>query len=95
MRNWNGIAIALEFLVDGAGFYAAYCWLKASTGKIEPTWKIEPGESELAEAGWIAGIMNSVVESADLNRKAAWWTGLAVLLSVVSNVVNFLASYFH
>jgi hypothetical protein len=71
-----------------AGFYAAYLWWKASTGKIGPMWRVESGETGVAQAGWIAGIMKSAVESANLNKRAAFWTGLSVLLSAIAAVLN-------
>jgi len=72
----------MEVLGALAGLYAAYCWWDVSTGKIEPGWRVKPGEAELAQVGWTAGIMNSLVESAKLNRKAARgqpWRSCSVL----------------
>ncbi len=84
MKYFNIVSIVLGFFGSIGGLYAAYCWWLASTGKIEPVWTVEPGETDLAQMGWIAGIMNSVVESAERNKKAAKLTALAVLLGALS-----------
>jgi hypothetical protein len=87
MKN---IALAVQILSALAGMYAAYCWWVASTGKIHPGWTVEPGEAEAAQAGWIVGIMNNVIESAKLNKRAALWTGASVLLSSVSGILSLI-----
>jgi hypothetical protein len=92
MRN---SIIALEILGAAAGLYAAYCWWVASTGKIEPGWEVEPGEAESSQAGWTAGVMNSIVQSTKLNKRAAWWTGLAVLFGAVSSILSALSNCTH
>ena len=74
-----------------AGLYAARCWCDASTGKIDSLVRVESGETEQAQADQIAGIMNSVVESANLNKKAALWTAAAVLLGSVSSILSLVA----
>ena len=51
----------------------------------------EPGETELSQAGWIGGLMNSVVDSARLNKRAAAWTAVAVLFGAVSSILGVLA----
>lgn len=87
MRN---ITLFLQVLSALAGLYAAYCWWIASTGKIDPGWTVEPGEADAVQAGWTVGIMNSVVESAKLNKRAAWWTGVAVLFGAVSSILGLI-----
>lgn len=95
MTAYNVITITSEALGALAGFYAAYCWWIASTARIDPGWTVEPGESDLSQAGWTAGIMNSLAESAKLNRKAALWTALSVLLTTVPGILSALASFAH
>jgi hypothetical protein len=90
MRYLNIASAGLTISGAMVGLWAAYWWWLASTGKIEPTWTIEPGETEAAQEGWIAGIMTSVNESAERNRKAAKLTAVAILLGVAANILGVL-----
>jgi drug/metabolite transporter superfamily protein YnfA len=84
-------SFVIAILGSLAGFYAAYLWWKASRTSIQPTWTVEPGEAQLAQQGWVVGIMNNVQQSAELNKRAAFWTGVGVLLGAASVIVNTLA----
>jgi hypothetical protein len=83
--------VGLQIVSALAGLYAAYCWWIASASRIDPAWIIEPGETELSQAGRIGGLMNSVVDSARLNKRAAVWTAVAVLFGAVSSIFGVLA----
>lgn len=89
----NIIILVLQICSAAAGLYAAYWWWVASTGRIESVWDVEPGESELSQAGWITGIMNSLGESARLNKRAALWTALTVLFSAICGILGALTSF--
>jgi len=89
----NAITIIAEALGTLTGFYAAYCWWSASMATIDPGWKVEPGESEASQAGWIVGIMESMSKSARLNKKAALWTALSVALTSAPGILSALASF--
>lgn len=93
------IALAVATLV--IGLYAAMLWFRASKIPIKPTWDredgkegTEPGEREDSQDGWIWGAINNIAQSSELNRRAAWWTGVAVILGTSSNLVGVLSSCF-
>lgn len=92
MRSLVGAGVSLEILSAAAGLYAAYCWWDASSAKIDPGWRTEPGEGDMVQAQWTTGIMKSIVASARLNKRASIWTALAVLLGAISNILATLGS---
>lgn len=93
-----GFAIA-TFVV---GLYAARLWFRASKIPIRATWEIgengtegtEPGEHEASQDGWLWGTIDSIVKSSELNKRAAWWTGVAIILGTVSNLISVSSSCF-
>jgi hypothetical protein len=48
----------------------------------------EPVVKTLAQDGWIAGTVKSLVESAKWNRKGALWSAAAVLLTGLSSIAG-------
>jgi hypothetical protein len=73
-----------------AGLWAAYCWWKASKVEIDPGGVEQTCDPELIQMSWTTGIMKAVGESARLNKIAALWTAVAVLLNAVSSVLGYL-----
>jgi hypothetical protein len=84
--KYLALAFALAALLTG--LKAAIDWYKSSRLVPEPGWPIEPGDSILAHIGWISGILETGRKSSALNRTAAIWTAVSVLLSALSSVVG-------
>ena len=87
-------SILLAFTAFIFGWYAARYWSKASKVKQDPDWRIESPDHEMAHEAWIAAILKTASESADLNRKAADLTKWAVVLGTASSVLGALAGLF-
>jgi hypothetical protein len=87
MTKWAsvGSASAITGLIA-----AAYC-LRASKVNIKPTWDTEPAEGHLSDKGWTFGMLQAAIVSANLNAKAAVWTAVSVVFSVVSAIAGTLA----
>lgn len=86
--------IALVLGGSGAvlGLWAAWLWFQASCINTEPVWgACEPGEAPASQAGWIAGMLRAGAESAQLNRRAAQVTAVAVAFSTSSGVIGLFA----
>lgn len=85
---------SLVFIVLGCstGFYAAYRWKRASSGIID-IGEEESGERETVHEQWIGAIMNSITESANLNRTAAFWTAISVGFGAIGGVLGILAGW--
>jgi hypothetical protein len=108
MKCLNVVSIASIVLAVTAlivGLRAADYWLKASKIPIDPGWNSGmPGDTRPSQpadpegigvlSDWNAATMEAVRLSSDLNRKAAVWTAVAVVLAGVSSVVGSLAGCF-
>lgn len=82
---------ALVVGVSGAilGLWAAWLWFQASRINTDPAWgACEPGEVSASQAGWIVGMLQAGAESAQLNRRAAKITAVAVALSTSSGIIG-------
>jgi hypothetical protein len=86
MMKWASVGLAA--LATVTGLVAAYYWYRASKIQIEPTWLTEPGDNQLSQMGWMAGMMRAFMESAGLNKHAAFWTAFSVALTAVSSIVG-------
>lgn len=89
--KWVSVGLAVAAAV--CGLIAARYWLRASKVPIRPTWDTEPGEQDAAHQGWTFGMLQTSIDSANLNAKAARWTAAAVVLSVASVLVGTLAQF--
>lgn len=108
MKCLNPVTIASIVLAVAAlivGLRAADYWLKASKIPIDPGWTSGmPGDTRPIQPADLEGIgtlsdwnfatMEAVRVSSDLNRKAAIWTAVAVVLAGVSSVVGAVAGCF-
>jgi hypothetical protein len=85
---------SIVFILLGCitGFYAAYCWWKASSGSMDPE-GCESGEMETALAEQQGAIISSLMDSARLNKRAALWTAISVGLSALGGVLGVLAGW--
>lgn len=86
-------AMVLAMITLLAGTRAAYVWHQASRVQVVPMWveqgRMEPLDGQ-AQSEWIVAIIDYANRSGDLNRRAAAWTAIAVLLSTVSAVISAL-----
>ena len=71
-----------------SGLIAAWYWYRSSIVHIEPSWSMEPVIDDLKHSGWITAIMKSASDAAYLNKRAAQWTALSVVLGGASSVVG-------
>lgn len=91
------LEIGLTILAGITGIKAAIYWFCSCAVPIEPTWpegafgRVEPGEHEESQNGWIAGVMQSNALAARLNAKAAFWTGISVLLTTAASIMSILS----
>ena len=53
----------------------------------------EPVDPLFSQMGWLAGLMQTVGESADLNKRAALWTAVSVALAAGSSVLGMIVSW--
>lgn len=87
------LTVALAFSGFIFGLLASLDWFRASRIEVEPVWgNREPVDPILSQAGWIAGILTAASESGRLNRRAAFLTGVAVLLTTASGLPGLLAT---
>ena len=86
----TNIAAACLAVVGGiSGVIAAHYWHKSSKISVTPMWgDFEPLETEDKAMGWTLGTADAFTEWATLNKKAARWTAISVLLSAVSGVLG-------
>lgn len=89
------VSLILSLLSAVAGLVAAWLWWKSSQASPMPTWATgdrpdpmnEPVIKTLAQDGWIAGAVQSIVESSKWNKRAAIATAIAILLGAAASVV--------
>lgn len=90
---WIALLVVLMLAALGTGLMAAWCWFKASRVRVQPSWDIEPADAEASMGGWIAGSMTAFAESGRLNKIAALWTAVAVILGTVANLYGAYLSF--
>jgi hypothetical protein len=90
------LSITFAIIAAFVGFYAAFLWCKASRVEIVPLWEkfglVEPGDTQSSQAHWICGIMEAYQKSAELNKKASFWTAWAVAFATISSVIGAITS---
>jgi len=80
--------VALSFVT---GIVAAAYGYRSGRIGIKPAWNVEPGDTQLSEAGWIGGTLEAFAASVNLNAKGALWTAGSVALTAISIVSGSLA----
>ena len=68
----------------------AHCWYKASVVPINPDEGINSGDFQMQEMAWMVATMEAVIKSAELNKIAARWTAIAVMLGTTYNFFEFM-----
>lgn len=73
---------------------AAFWWFRASRVQVMPGWGngCEPGDSQLTQMSWTAGILEAGMTSGRLNAQAALLTAASVALGSIGTIVNLVAS---
>ena len=85
------ILLALSGFV--VGLMASLDWFRASRIDTVPVWgSREPIDPIQSQAGWIAGILTAASESSRLNRRAAFLTGVAVILTTGPGLAGLFAN---
>lgn len=83
------IAICLAVVGGITGIIAACYWHESSKVSVTPGWGyFEPLETEDKAMGWTVGTLDALTKSSVLNKKAARWTAVSVLLSAASGVLG-------
>ena len=82
------MALSLSALVTG--FVAAFRWWQASRVEVHAIREHGLPASEPGFSGADAAIVRAFARSADLNKRAARWTALAVTLDGLSSIVDVL-----
>lgn len=91
--TWLPLAVAIAGFA--AGLVAAFYWYRASRVNFVPFWEanggVEPVDPLQSAEHWVVALMKTGRKSGKLNRIAAVWTALSVLLSAISAVLGALA----
>ena len=91
MMKWASIALGV--LAAITGLVAAVYWYRSSKVGLTPIWGgLEPVEPLFSQMGWLAGLMQTFAKSADLNKRAALWTAVSVVLAACSNFLGIFSS---
>ncbi|MFM0000190.1 hypothetical protein PQR57_04080 [Paraburkholderia dipogonis] len=83
----------LSLLPALAGIRAARLWYESSKIEVIPAYahygNIEPvGDNAQTEMNWLDGVLRAGSEAAELNKRAARWTAIAVALGAITTVIS-------
>jgi hypothetical protein len=88
----KNVSIGIAIFAFLTGLRAAHLWYRASQIQITPAWvkdgRIEPVAPGQSQVEWTNAIIQAANNSADMNRKAAIWTAVAVALSTMSGLLG-------
>jgi hypothetical protein len=85
MHIFKVVSLFLGAFGGISGIVAACCWWKASKIPIVPAWgDFEPVDTNSKTGGWAIGTLEAFTVSSGLNKRAAQWTVISVLLSTAS-----------
>jgi hypothetical protein len=79
------VALALPALI--CGLRAAYLWYQSSRVEVEPE-GFEPVEEVGRRIWWQDAMLRAAKRSADLNKRAAKWTAVAVCFGTASSIAG-------
>lgn len=86
------LSISFALVALATGSRSAWLWHRGSRVQVEPLWVreglIEPLDSTWAQAQWIVALLEAAKKSGDLNRKAAIWTAITVVLATLSTLIG-------
>jgi hypothetical protein len=91
MESIKWIAASGSFL---AGVYAASLWYSASRVFVMPMWynagQIEPLDPHESSHEWTIALLQTAVKSGALNKQAAIWTAVTVVLSGIATLATLI-----
>jgi hypothetical protein len=73
------------------GLLGAWYWYRSSQVTVDPAWRVEPGDLDASQSGWLSALIAASCKSADLNKTAAKWTALSAAVEAVSSVLGNLS----
>lgn len=76
--------IALAVIISITGLRAAYFSRRASLVQISPSDGIYSGDYQMQQMAWTVANMKSDAKSSELNKNAAYWTYVTVILAFTS-----------
>ena len=83
------MSFIISFFSFVSGLVSAYYWCRASMVKISPAWDLEiHGDSEKNVMSWLTGNMAAFSKSGRLNKRAAIWTAVTVVLATFANLFS-------
>jgi hypothetical protein len=91
--DWKrGVSLGFAIVAIATGLAASWYWYRASKVKNNPAWEliIDPGAAPHNTMGHVAGLMLAWQSAGKLNAKAALWTAVSVMCSVVSALLGSL-----
>lgn len=85
---------AFTLLASAIGLLAAIWWYRASRVEIVPAWGTgcEPGDNQMSQMLWTAGILEAGMKSGRLNKQAALLTAVSIGLGSIGTIIGFVAS---
>src|SRR3954452_12351193 len=89
-EGMNLPSIFLAVLAFLTGLVAAMFWYRSANIQIDLEAAYRTGDEGLARMFETASIIQAFGEAADLNRKAARWTAVSVLLSAAASLLGSL-----
>lgn len=86
------LAIGLALLAFAAGLRSALLWHRASRIHVVPMF-VEDGQMQTVDpysqnVEWVIALLKTAEKAGLLNRKAAEWTALTVVLSTLSTLIG-------
>jgi hypothetical protein len=83
----------LSLLPAFTGIWAARLWYESSKIEVIPAYarygNIEPvGHSSQSAMDWLDGVLRAGNAAAELNKRAARWTAIAVALGAITTVIG-------
>jgi hypothetical protein len=67
-------------------------WVKGCQVKIDPKWIVEPGEPIASQEGWVAALIGTGIETANLNKVAARLAAVSVATGSAASFLSMLLS---
>jgi hypothetical protein len=85
------VSFGFAVVATATGLMSAWYWLRSNQINAVSSWAqnggLEPVIPEISTLGWISGLLEAGQKSGELNKKAAYYTAVAVALGALSNFV--------
>lgn len=104
MKLLNVFSILLAIAGMATGLRSAWFWLEASRVEPDPVWQGrrpedgwtwgESGETEAVQDRLIFAMIEAQTKSAELNKEAAQWTAITIVLGSLSAMLAALGGIF-